>query len=108
MSPCRALCVLRLPILAAGAVEFAHEAGKSSDGFEGDGVIERDAHTSNGAVSGRADQAGSGSFLGELIFEVFVPAGHAEDDVHFQTPRVLNAPAVKTSPALHHLLHELC
>jgi hypothetical protein len=30
--------------LAAGAAEFAHETDESFDGFEGDGVVEGDAH----------------------------------------------------------------
>src|SRR5216684_1339183 len=85
-------------VSAAGALEFAHEAGEGFDGGVLDGVIKRDAHAADGAVAGGADEAGSGRFGGELLFErLYVlgsfhvlgsgrPAGssrHAEDYVHF-------------------------
>src|SRR5229473_3606847 len=89
--------LLRLSISAAGAMKFAHETRERFDGFEGDGVVERDAHASNGAVPGGANQTGSGGFLGELLFEVFVPAAHAEDHVHLRTRTVLDREMIKAA-----------
>jgi hypothetical protein len=42
----RALQVLK-DSLSAGAVEFAHERGEGFDGFEGDGVVERDTQAAD-------------------------------------------------------------
>jgi hypothetical protein len=70
---------------ASGALKFAHEGGQGLDGFEGDGVIEGDAHAAYGAVTGSAYQAGCGSFFGELLFDRVVAACHAEDYVHLGT-----------------------
>src|ERR1700736_6304768 len=70
---------------AAGALELTHEGGQGLDGFEGDGVVERDAHAAYGAVPGGAYQAGCGGFFGELFLDGFVAACHAEDYVHLGT-----------------------
>jgi len=67
---------------AASALEFAHEGGEGLDGFASDGVVEGDAHAAYGAVARGAYQAGCCGFFGELLFDVFVAASHAEDYVH--------------------------
>src|ERR1700676_2335091 len=67
---------------AAGALEFAHEGGQRMNGFEGDGVVEGDAHAAYGAVAGGASQAGCRGFFGELLFDGVVAASYAEDYVH--------------------------
>src|SRR6266849_5633362 len=89
--------LLRLPISAAGAMKFAHEARERLYRFECDGVVERDAHASNGTVPGRANQTGNVGFLGELLFEFFVPAAHAEDHVHLRTRTVLDRAMIKAA-----------
>src|SRR5713226_6316464 len=65
------------PILSAMcALEFAHEAGECFDGGVLDGIVKRDAHAADGAVAGRADEAGRGGFGSELLFHCFqVPGG---------------------------------
>ena len=68
--------------LAAGTLEFAHESGQRLDGFECDGVVQRDAHAAYGAVAGGADEAGCGGFFGELLFDGVLAGCHAEDYVH--------------------------
>src|SRR6266704_1670397 len=49
---------------AAGALEFAHEAGEGVDGCRIDGVVERDAHATDGAVAGSTGESGSLGFFG--------------------------------------------
>src|ERR1700732_5043885 len=71
--------------LAAGALEFAHEGGQGLDGFEGDGVVERDAQAAYGAVPGGAYQAGCGGVCGEFFLDGFVAACNAKDYVHLGT-----------------------
>src|SRR5437879_4216283 len=79
----RSASAKRTILSAAGALEFAHEAGEGCDGGGLDSVIKRDAHAADGAVAGRADQAGRGGFIGKFLFNGFVTTGDAENDVHF-------------------------
>src|SRR5260370_41666307 len=62
-------------VSAMRALEFAHEAGEGFDGGVLDGVVERDAHAADGAVAGGADEAGSGGFARELLFNCFPGVG---------------------------------
>ena len=82
-TPFCALCFFERLFSAAGAAEFAHEAGEGFDGLEGHGVIERDPHAADRAMAGRANQAGCGGFGGKLLFDGVVSSGYAEDDIHF-------------------------
>src|SRR4029077_15036899 len=70
---------------AAGALEFAHEAGEGFNGGGLEGVVKRDAHAADGAVSEAADESGRGCFIGEHLFNGVVSPGYTEDCVHFRS-----------------------
>src|SRR5213075_1890825 len=82
---------------AAGALEFAHEAGEGLNGRRFDGVVERDAHATDGAVAGSAGESCGLGFFGELFFHGFVSAGDAEDHVHLRARTGFDGAAVKAA-----------
>src|SRR5436309_14841251 len=98
----------RLPFLlrasAAGALEFAHEAGEGLNGRRFDGVVERDAHATDGAVAGSTAESGSLGFFGELFFHGFVTTGDAEDDIHLRARTVFDGAAVKAAAGFDRLV----
>src|SRR5579885_2990157 len=68
--------------LAAGALEIAHKGDQGFDGGQLDGVIERNAYATNGAMTGGTDKGVLGGFGGKLVFDGLVAAGNAKHDVH--------------------------
>src|SRR5579863_2447962 len=95
-----------------GALKFAHELHQRLDGVQAHGVVQRDAHSADGAVPGRADQIGGRSVFAELLLERFVAgrggsSSHTKHHVHQRARRFLHRTAVKTLAAIDGVVKKL-
>src|SRR5215470_5970423 len=75
---------------APSSVKFPHEASEGLNGFESHGVVKRDTHAADGTVAGSSGKTSSGGFVGKPLFNGFVSAGDAENDVHLRARGLLH------------------